>query len=83
MKESLTSRVGRIVSGSLNALIDAVENAAPETARHFMLDVIDVIAERWANAKPGWSPALSNSHPRPRTLSASASSERGPRAATC
>ena len=30
MKESLSSRVGRIVSGSLNAVVDAVENAAPE-----------------------------------------------------
>lgn len=30
MKESITSRVGRIISGSMNALVDAVENAAPE-----------------------------------------------------
>ncbi len=30
MRESLTSRVGRIISGSLNALMDAVENAVPE-----------------------------------------------------
>lgn len=30
MAESLASRVGRIVSGSLNALVAAVENAAPE-----------------------------------------------------
>lgn len=31
MNESITSRVGRIISGSLNAIVDAVENAAPET----------------------------------------------------
>ena len=31
MKESLTNRVSRIVSGSLNSLVDAVENAVPET----------------------------------------------------
>jgi phage shock protein A len=31
VKESLTSRVGRIISGSLSALVAAVENAAPET----------------------------------------------------
>ena len=30
MKESLGSRVGRLVSGGFNALVDAVENAAPE-----------------------------------------------------
>jgi len=30
MKEKLTSRVGRIISGSFNALVDAVENVAPE-----------------------------------------------------
>jgi phage shock protein A len=30
VKESLTSRVGRIISGSLSALVAAVENAAPE-----------------------------------------------------
>lgn len=31
MSESLSSRVGRIISGSFHALIDAVENAAPES----------------------------------------------------
>ncbi|HPG27290.1 MAG TPA: PspA/IM30 family protein [Myxococcota bacterium] len=30
MSESLTTRVGRIVSGSLNALVGALEDAAPE-----------------------------------------------------
>lgn len=30
MSESLSSRVGRIISGSFHALVDAVENAAPE-----------------------------------------------------
>jgi len=30
MSESLSSRVGRIISGSFHSLIDAVENAAPE-----------------------------------------------------
>lgn len=30
MKENMTDRVGRIISGSLNALIDAVENTSPE-----------------------------------------------------
>ena len=30
MKETLASRVGRIIAGSFNALVDAVENAAPE-----------------------------------------------------
>ena len=31
MKESLIGRVGRIISGSFNSLIDVIENAAPET----------------------------------------------------
>ena len=31
MNEKLTTRVSRIISGSLNALVDAIENAAPET----------------------------------------------------
>ena len=30
MTEKLTSRVGRIISGSFNALLDTVEDAAPE-----------------------------------------------------
>ncbi len=31
MSESITARVGRIISGSLNAIVDSVENATPET----------------------------------------------------
>lgn len=31
MKERLISRVGRIISGSVNSLVNAIENAAPET----------------------------------------------------
>ena len=31
MKERLIKRVGRIISGSFNAVVDAIENAAPET----------------------------------------------------
>ncbi|WP_316369602.1 hypothetical protein [Candidatus Thiodiazotropha sp. CDECU1] len=30
MKESITNQVGRITSGNVNALLDAVENAAPD-----------------------------------------------------
>jgi len=45
MKESLTSRVGRIVSGSLNALIEAVENAAPETVMEEAIREIDSAIE--------------------------------------
>ena len=41
MKESLTRRVGRILSGSLNALLDAVENAAPETVMEQAIREID------------------------------------------
>lgn len=41
MKESLTSRVGRIIGGSLNALVDAVENMAPETVMEQAIREID------------------------------------------
>ncbi|MGD2119731.1 MAG: PspA/IM30 family protein [Chromatiales bacterium] len=41
MRENLTSRVGRIISGSLNALIDAMENAVPETVMQESIREID------------------------------------------
>lgn len=41
MKESLTSRVGRIIGGSLNALVDAVENMAPETVMEQAIREVD------------------------------------------
>ena len=31
MSENILSRVTRLVSGSVNSIVDAVENAAPET----------------------------------------------------
>ncbi len=41
MAESITSRVGRIVSGSVSALVSAVENAAPETVMAEAIAEID------------------------------------------
>jgi len=41
MKESLTGRVGRIISGSVNALVSAVENAAPEVVMEEAIREID------------------------------------------
>jgi phage shock protein A len=41
MKESLIGRVGRIISGSFNSLIDAIENAAPETVMSEVIREID------------------------------------------
>ena len=41
MKESIATRVGRIVSGSLNALIDAAENIGPETVMEEAIREID------------------------------------------
>lgn len=41
MKESLTSRVGRLISGGFNSLIDAVENAVPETVMEEAIREID------------------------------------------
>lgn len=41
MKERLIGRVGRIISGSVNSLIDAIENAAPETVMEEAIREID------------------------------------------
>ncbi len=41
MKDSLIGRVGRIISGSFNSLIDAIENAAPETVMSEVIREID------------------------------------------
>lgn len=41
MKESLTSRVGRIISGSVNSLVSALENAAPELVMEEAIREID------------------------------------------
>ena len=41
MKDTLTSRVGRIISGSVNALVDAVENKAPEIVMEEAIKEID------------------------------------------
>jgi len=41
MSESLSSRVGRIVSGSLHALVGALESAAPETVLEEAIRAVD------------------------------------------
>ena len=41
MAEGLTTRVGRIISGSINAIVDAVENAAPEVVMEQAIREID------------------------------------------
>lgn len=41
MKESITGRVGRIVSGSLHALVNAVEGAAPDAVMQQAIREID------------------------------------------
>jgi phage shock protein A len=46
MKERITSRVGRIISGSFNALVNAVENSAPEIVMEQAIrEVEDAIEE--------------------------------------
>ncbi|NRQ41843.1 PspA/IM30 family protein [Rheinheimera sp. YQF-2] len=42
MSESITRRVARLVSGSVNALVDAVENSAPETVMEQAIRELDV-----------------------------------------
>jgi len=41
MSESLRQRVGRLVAGGFNALVDAVENAAPETVMEQAIREVD------------------------------------------
>ncbi len=41
MRNSLTDRVGRIISGSLNALINSAENAVPESVMEEAINEID------------------------------------------
>ncbi len=41
MSENMTTRVGRLISGSMNALIDAVENAAPEAVMEEAIREVD------------------------------------------
>lgn len=41
MKEKITGRVGRIISGGFNALLDAVENTAPEAVMEQALREVD------------------------------------------
>ncbi len=42
MSESLTSRVGRIISGSVNAIMDVVEDSAPEVVMTQAIRDIDI-----------------------------------------
>lgn len=41
MNESIANRVGRIISGSVNAVVDAVENAAPELVMEESIREVD------------------------------------------
>lgn len=41
MNESITSRVARLMSGSVNALVDAVENASPELVMEQTIREVD------------------------------------------
>jgi phage shock protein A len=45
MKESLTRRVGRLISGSFHALVEAVEQTAPETVMEQAIREIDGVME--------------------------------------
>lgn len=41
MNESITSRVARLMSGSVNALVNAVENASPELVMEQAIREVD------------------------------------------
>lgn len=59
MKERLISRIGRIISGSFNSLVDAIENAAPETVMAEAIREIDAAVDE-VRAELGR--ALANKH---------------------
>lgn len=59
MKERITSRVGRIISGSFNALVDAVENAAPEVVMEQAIREIDEAVEE---VRDELGKAIANKH---------------------
>ncbi len=45
MKEKITARVGRIVSASINAMVDAVENVAPEMVMEEAVREVEGVVE--------------------------------------
>ena len=45
MGESISSRVGRIISGSIHSLIDSIENASPEAVMEKSIGEIDSAIE--------------------------------------
>lgn len=45
MAETLGARVGRIVSGSVNALVDAIEGTMPETVMQQTLREVDLVVD--------------------------------------
>ena len=53
MKESLSGRVGRLISGSFNALIDAVENSAPELVMEEAIRDIDGVVDEVQDTTAG------------------------------
>lgn len=59
MKEKITSRVGRIISGGFNALIDAVENSAPEAVMEQAIREIDEAIEE---VRTELSTVIANKH---------------------
>lgn len=59
MKEKITSRVGRIISGGFHALIDAVENSAPEAVLEQAIREIDEAIEE---VRTELSTVIANKH---------------------
>ncbi|MDJ0851506.1 MAG: PspA/IM30 family protein [Myxococcota bacterium] len=59
MAESLTTRVGRIVSGSANALVSAVENAAPDV---FMEETIREVEKALDEVRVELGKAVASKH---------------------
>lgn len=59
MSESIGRRVGRLVSGGFNAIVDAVENAAPETV---MEEAIREVEDAIADVRAELGKVIANKH---------------------
>jgi len=67
MKESIGARVGRIISGSFNAIVDAVESAAPEVV---MKEAIREVESAIEDVKAEYGKVIAQKHMATKSLAA-------------
>lgn len=59
MRDKISKRVGRVISGSFNAIIDAVENAAPEVVMEEAIREVEGVVE---DVRAGLGKVIANKH---------------------